>query len=81
MEATTLTVVENERVDPLRRAAHEALSVGIGLGILGFQRFQIQRREWERSTGASFPSPADCEKRMTDAVNTVSTLFAKFGPR
>ncbi|MEX1217891.1 MAG: hypothetical protein WEA11_05155 [Acidimicrobiales bacterium] len=73
--------MENSPFEPVKRATHEVLSVSLGLGILGFQRLQVQRREWERSTGASLPDPAHCAERMNAAMSTLSRLFAAAGRR
>ena len=42
-------------LDDLRASARDALYVGVGLGVLGFQRLQVQRRELERALGVGVP--------------------------
>jgi len=73
--------VENASCDPIRRASHEALSVGLGFGILGFNRLQVQRREWERKSGVTLPSASDIAKTMTTTLGTVASLVAERGHR
>lgn len=51
----------------VRAAVREALEVGVGLGVLGFQRAQVRRRELERSTGLTIPdSPAALVRMLSD---------------
>jgi hypothetical protein len=73
--------VENASCDPIRRAAHEALSVGLGFGILGFNRLQVQRREWERKSGMTLPSASEIAKTMTTTLGTFASLVAERGRR
>jgi hypothetical protein len=73
--------VENAAINPLRRAANEALSVGLGFGILGFNRLQVQRREWERASGVTLPSPSELAKTMTTTINTLASLVTERGRR
>jgi hypothetical protein len=73
--------VENAAINPLRRAANEALSVGLGFGILGFNRLQVQRREWERASGVTLPSPSEFAKSMTTTINTLASLVTERGRR
>jgi len=73
--------VENASLDPIRRAAHEALSVGLGFGILGFNRLQVQRRQWERKSGVTLPSASQIAKTMTTTLGTVASLVAERGRR
>jgi len=73
--------VENAACDPIRRAAHEALSVGVGFGILGFNKVQVHRREWERSTGITIPSPSEFAKSMTTTLGAVASLLSERGQR
>gem|GEM_PF-1595026 len=73
--------MENAAITPLRRAAHEALSVGLGFGILGFNRLQVQRREWERASGVTLPSPSELAKTMTTTINTLASLVTERGRR
>lgn len=40
-------------VDDLTSAAENTLYTVVGLGILGFQHLQVQRRELERNVGAA----------------------------
>lgn len=74
-------IVEHPPCNPLRRAAQEAISVGLGFGILGFQRVQVKRREWEQMNNCSIPSPNDLSQRVTAALDGVSSLIAQFGRR
>lgn len=49
-------------IGPILRAARESLYVGVGVGVLAFQRIQVQRREWEqrlRGTPATTGGPAE----------------------
>jgi hypothetical protein len=49
-------------VGPALRAARESLYLTVGVGVLAFQRVQVQRREWEqrlRGTPATTAEPAD----------------------
>jgi hypothetical protein len=73
--------VENAAYDPIRRAAYEALSVGLGFGILGFNRLQVRRREWERETGVTLPSGSEIAKTMTTTLGTFASLVAERGRR
>jgi len=73
--------VENTACDPIRRAVHEALSVGLGFGILGFNRLQVQRREWEKMTGVVFPSPSEAAKAMSATLGALASLVAERGRR
>lgn len=48
--------------------AHDLLRVGIGFGVLGFQRAQVRRRELEKALGVPIPpSPADVA-RLVDRL-------------
>ena len=73
--------MENAPCDPIRRAAHEALSVGLGFGILGFNRLQVQRREWERESGMTLPMASEIAKTMTTRFGTFASLLAERGRR
>ena len=73
--------MENAACDPLRRAAHEALSVGLGFGILGFNRLQVQRREWEQANGVNLPSPTELAQTLTTTINTLASLVTERGRR
>lgn len=73
--------MESPEFAQLRRAAEEALSVGLGFGILGFQRFQVRRREWERASGTQPTSPAACAKNMTDMLGDMATIVSSLGRR
>lgn len=55
--------------------------MGLGLGILGAQRLQVRRREWERASGRSLPSPDTCMRDVSSAVAGLMTLARQFGPR
>jgi hypothetical protein len=41
------------------RFAREALYVGVGAGVLAYQRVQVQRRELERELSRRFGGPSD----------------------
>lgn len=43
----------------LRRLAKESVYVGVGLGVLGFQRAQVVRRELEKRLSPLLPKSAD----------------------
>jgi hypothetical protein len=73
--------VENAAYDPIRRAAYEALSVGLGFGILGFNRLQVRRREWERESGMTLPTASEIAKTMTTTLGTFASLVAERGRR
>ena len=73
--------MESAPCDPIRRAAHEALSVGLGFGILGFNRLQVQRREWERESGMTLPMASEIAKTMTTTLGTFASLVAERGRR
>lgn len=73
--------MENASCDPIRRAAQEALSVGLGFGILGFNRLQVQRREWERKSGVTLPSASEIATTMTTTLGTFVSLVAERGRR
>ncbi|MEI7623635.1 MAG: hypothetical protein WCJ88_08775 [Actinomycetes bacterium] len=73
--------MEKPSTDSLRRAGTEALSVGLGLGILGVQRLQVRRREWERTTGRATPSPQACLRDVSGAVSSLMAMARQFGPR
>jgi hypothetical protein len=48
--------------DPLGeigRRTRDVVYVGVGLGVLGFQRFQVRRRELESTLGVSLPPTPD----------------------
>lgn len=52
----------------LRDTARDLLRMGVGFGVLGFQRAQVHRRELEKSLGVSVPpSPADVA-RLVDRL-------------
>ena len=42
-------------LDDLRRGARDVAVTGLGLGILGFQRLQVRRRELEKALGVGLP--------------------------
>ncbi|CAB4601427.1 unannotated protein [freshwater metagenome] len=73
--------MENASCDPLRRAAHEALSVGLGFGILGFNRLQVKRREWERVSGMTLPSASEIATSMSTTLGAFASLVADRGRR
>jgi hypothetical protein len=58
------------RSENLPEPVRDAIATAIGLGVLGFQQFQVRRREFEKSTGVSIPpSPAelgDMIRRFTE---------------
>ena len=41
------------------RFAREALYIGVGAGVLAFQRFQVQRRELEKELNRRFSSASE----------------------
>jgi hypothetical protein len=55
MTAMTLTVRSATRL------AREALYLGVGAGVLGYQRLQVQRRELEKELQARFGSADPAE--------------------
>jgi len=73
--------VENAPYNPIRRAAHEALSVGLGFGNLGFNRLQVRRREWEQGSGMTLPAASEIAKTMTTTLGTFASLVAERGRR
>ena len=73
--------METAACEPLRRAANEALSVGVGLGILGFNRLQVQRRAWERASGVTLPSMKDLTADLTAMVGGLTALLVARGSR
>lgn len=73
--------MENASYDPIRRAVQEALSVGLGFGILGFNRLQVRRREWERESGMTLPKALEIAKTMTTTLGTFASLVAERGRR
>lgn len=73
--------MESPSCDPLRRAAREVVTVGLGYGVLGFQRLQVQRREWERSSGMTIPSLHDVASTMADVAHDLRSVLSEFGRR
>jgi len=65
----------------MRRAAEEATSVVIGLGILSYNRVQARRRAWERSTGHRLPSMTDMADAVTSTIGMMTSRLADRGPR
>jgi hypothetical protein len=51
-------------LDDLRRGARDVVYTGVGLGILGFQRLQVQRRELEKALGIDIPPAPDALGRL-----------------
>jgi hypothetical protein len=57
--------------DPLHdlpRGARDAVYTGLGLGILGFQRLQVRRREIEKSLGVGLPPSTDDVGRLVGRI-------------
>jgi len=54
----------HDPVDDLRRGARDVVYTGVGLGILGFQRLQVQRRELEKALGVELPTTPDALGRL-----------------
>jgi len=73
--------VENPACSSLQRAATEALSVGLGFGVLGFNRLQVHRREWEKTTGHSLPSPTELATTVSTMVSALASLVTERGRR
>jgi hypothetical protein len=48
----------------LRNGARDAVYTGVGLGILGFQRLQVRRRELEKTLGVGLPPSPDSLGRL-----------------
>jgi hypothetical protein len=48
----------------LRQGARDVVVTGLGLGILGFQRLQVRRRELERALGVGLPPTPDDVGRL-----------------
>jgi hypothetical protein len=67
--------------EPIRRAGLEVLSVGLGFGILGYQRLQVQRREWERTSGMTLPSSREVAETLSSALGDLNSLLGGFGRR
>jgi len=51
-------------IDDLRRGARDVVCTGLGLGILGFQRLQVRRRELESALGVGLPPSPDDVGRL-----------------
>jgi hypothetical protein len=51
-------------LDDIRNGARDAVYTGVGLGILGFQRLQVRRRELERALGVGLPPTPDSLGRL-----------------
>ena len=51
-------------LDDLRRGARDVAVTGLGLGILGFQRLQVRRRELEKALGVGIPPSPDDVGRL-----------------
>ena len=50
----------SDPLDDLRRSARDVIYVGVGFGVLGFQKLQVRRRELERTLATGVPvDPAD----------------------
>ena len=73
--------MENAAYDTIQRAAYEALSVGLGFGILGFNRLQVRRREWEQGSGMTLPAASEIAKTITTTLGTFASLVAERGRR
>ncbi len=58
-------------VDDVANLARDAAYVGVGLGVLAFQRAQVQRKELRRSTST----------QLTDAKQTVTRLVGQVDDR
>jgi hypothetical protein len=50
-------------VDDLKKGAEATLYTAVGLGILGFQHLQVQRRELKRSLDSTIRQVADLAER------------------
>ncbi len=55
-------------LDDLRRGARDAVYTGVGLGILGFQQLQVQRRELEKALGVELQPPTDVVGRLLGRI-------------
>lgn len=44
-------------LDDIRNGARDVVYTGVGLGILGFQKLQVRRRELEKALGVGLPRP------------------------
>lgn len=73
--------MENPACEPLRRALDEALSVGLGFGILGFNRLQVRRREWERKTGHMMATKGEMAKDLSTLVGSLRSMLTDRGRR
>jgi len=51
-------------LDDIRNGARDAVYTGVGLGILGFQRLQVRRRELEKALGVELPTSPDSIGRL-----------------
>jgi hypothetical protein len=51
-------------LDDLRNGARDVVYTGVGLGILGFQRLQVRRRELEKALGVGLPPSSDSLGRL-----------------
>jgi hypothetical protein len=51
-------------LDDIRNGARDAVYTGVGLGILGFQRLQVRRRELEKALGVELPPSPDSIGRL-----------------
>jgi hypothetical protein len=55
-------------LDDLQRGARDAVYTGVGLGILGFQRLQVRRRELEKALGVGLPPSGDDVSRLVGRI-------------
>lgn len=57
------------------------MSVGLGFGILGFNRLQVRRREWERKTGHTMPTMDEMAKDLSTLVGSLRSMLTDRGRR
>jgi hypothetical protein len=59
-------------MDDLAKAAQDALYVSVGLGILAFQKAQVQRQELQKAVGAAVD---DARSLVGDNLKVVEERF------
>jgi hypothetical protein len=58
----------NRDLEMLSSTAKDVLYVGVGMGILGFQKLQVRRRELAKASGGRYSGPATLIDHTIEAV-------------
>lgn len=76
-------------VDDIPRLVEDTVYTAVGLGVLGFQRIQVQRQELKRSVAGTLDGAREAldqrvrlvEERLTDLDDRVDELYRTVEPK